>query len=331
MTHHTGSWVARDAGGNGTTAQGSRLASGGLLSKNSTSALDVRTGVLFDGGGPVVTGAAGMTYSIRAHVAVTKMSNANGPTLVPNDSTVSVSTDPAPGSNSRIDVIWVRQRHVTGDGGSESSVAPEFGVAKGSSSVTPSAPSIPAGAVELSRATVTTGTTATSGLTFTPGRWTVANGAPVPVRSETERDAIGAFPGLQVLRLDLNGLVETYTSAGGWSDWTLLTLATGFTNNGAAPSVRVVGGVAYFRGRVARIPANGNFTGPGTYPVVAVGGIPTWARPTVDDYFPAPGNSGVTPVIRALPKVDGSLEIYVGADPQGWASLAGIRYPVGPS
>lgn len=212
MTHHTGSWVARDSGGNGTTAQGSRLAQAGLLAKNADGT--VRTGVLADGLGPVVTGAAGMSYSIRAHVAVTKMSDANGPTLVPNDSAVSVSTDPAPGSNSRIDVIWVRQRHVTGDGGSESSVAPEFGVAKGASNASPSAPPLPTGAVELARATVTAGTTATSGLTFTQGRWTVANGAPVPVHNLVERDAMTGYAGLRVMRLDNMGLIEKHNGTG---------------------------------------------------------------------------------------------------------------------
>lgn len=327
MTGHTGLFVAPVPGTTtGATAKDARLALAGLLAKNADGA--VRVGVMADGLGPVVTGTAGMSYRIRKHVAVTKVSEANGPVLVPNDGDLLVSTDPSPGSNSRIDVIWVRQPHVTGDGGSETTVSPEYGVTRGATSAVPSKPAVPTGATELASVPVTAGTTATSGLTFTPGRWTAANGAPVPVRDQVERDAIGAFPGLQVLRLDVNGLVETYTSAGEWSDWTLLPLATGFTNNGAEPSVRVIGGVAYFRGRVARIPANGNFTGPATYPVVVAGGIPAWARPTVDDFFPVPGNSGTTPVIRALAKIDGSLEILIGSDPQGWASLAGIRYPV---
>lgn len=169
-----GLFVARDAGGNGTTPKGARQALAGLLAKNSDGT--VRTGVLIDGLGPVVTGAAGMSYNVRKLVAVTKASEINGPVLVPNDGTVSVSTDPAPGANSRIDVIYVLQRLVTGDGGSESTNAPVIGVAVGAASSVPSKPGIPTGATELGSFVVTAGATATSGLTFTPGQWTAANG-----------------------------------------------------------------------------------------------------------------------------------------------------------
>lgn len=177
MTALPGTWVARDAGGNGTTTRASRLAQAGLLAKNSDGT--VRVGVLADGQGAVVTGDVGMTYNIRKHVAVTKMSETNGPTLVPNDGPVSVATDPAPGSNSRIDVIYVLQNHLTGDGGVGASNAAVFGVAKGSTSATPPVPSIPTGATELARTTVTAGTTATSGLTIIQGAKTWAGPAEV--------------------------------------------------------------------------------------------------------------------------------------------------------
>lgn len=184
-----GLFVARDAGGNGTTAKGARLALAGLLAKNSDGT--VKVGVLADGQGPVVTGAAGMSYNVRKHVAVTKASEANGPVLVPNDGTVSVTTDPAPGSNSRIDVIYVLQPLVTGDGGSSSSVAPIIDVAKGAVAASPSVPAIPSGALELARVTVPSGTTATSGLTFTQGPFTYPGGVP------SVRGSVGsAAPGI---------------------------------------------------------------------------------------------------------------------------------------
>lgn len=173
MTALPGTWVARDAGGNGTTTRASRLAQAGLIVHNADGT--VRTGVLADGLGPVVTGAAGMSYNIRKHVAVCKMSETNGVVLVPNDGDVSVSTDPAPGSNSRIDVIYVLQNHVTGDGATGTSNAAVFGVTKGSTSATPPVPAIPTGATELARVTVPSGTVATSGLTFTQGQITTAN------------------------------------------------------------------------------------------------------------------------------------------------------------
>lgn len=172
MTVQAGLFVARDAGGNGTTPKGARTALAGLLAKNADGT--VRTGVLMDGLGPVVTGAAGMSYSIRKHVAVTKATEANGPVLVPNDGVVSVSTTAAPGSNSRIDIIYVWQRLVTGDGGSETTNAPVIGVVQGSASASPVAPAPPTGALELARVTVPAGTVATSGLTFTQGAFTAA-------------------------------------------------------------------------------------------------------------------------------------------------------------
>lgn len=230
MTALPGTWVARDAGGNGTTPRASRLAQAGLLAKNSDGS--VRVGVLADGQGPVVTGTAGMSYSVRKHVAVTKMSEVNGPVLVPNDGPVSVSTTPAPGSNSRIDVVYVLQRHVTGDGGSESTNAPVIGVVQGGAASVPSAPSIPTGATELGRATVTSGTTATSALTITPGRWTAPTGSAIPVADGTERDSITPYEGLRVYRLDKHR-VETYLGSTGWDqvDPTALTpFGAGWSN-----------------------------------------------------------------------------------------------------
>lgn len=176
MAVQPGLFVARAPGGNGTTPTGARQALAGLLAKNADGT--VRTGVLADGLGPVVTGTAGMSYTVRKHVAVTKASEANGPVLVPNDGAVTVSTTPSPGSNSRIDVVYVLQRLVTGDGGSESTNAPIIDVAQGSVSATPSKPSIPTGATELGSFVVTSGATATSALAYTPGRFTWANSGP---------------------------------------------------------------------------------------------------------------------------------------------------------
>lgn len=173
MTAQTGLYVQNLADGSGATARGSRLAMGGLLAKNTDGT--VKVGVLADGQGPVVTGTSGMSYNIRTHVAVTKMSDANGATLVPNYGTVNVATDPAPGSNSRIDIIYVLQRHLTVDGGSDVVNTPIFGVAKGNAASSPQPPSIPTGALELARVPVTVNTTATSGLTFTQGAITTAN------------------------------------------------------------------------------------------------------------------------------------------------------------
>lgn len=181
MAGKTGLYVARDGAGNGTLPQGARLAMGGTLAHNGASPLDVRKGVLVDGGGPVVSGTGTMAYSVRAFVAVTMATTANGPVVLANDSAVPVPTGAAPGSNSRYDVVWVRQHLVAGDGGTDANVTAEIGVTQGSVSATPAVPAIPTGALSLGSALVTAGATSTNALTFTRTHdWTVANGGIIP-------------------------------------------------------------------------------------------------------------------------------------------------------
>jgi hypothetical protein len=191
MTAQRGMWIAQDSNDDGTTPKGARLATGGLLAHDGASPLGVRKGVIHDGGGPVVAGTAGMSYDVRAHVAVTMASSTNGPTVIANDATVNVPTTAAPGSGSRIDVIWVRQKLITGDGGSESTNEAEYGVTQGTASGSPSAPAIPTGAMALAQTTVGVGVTATNTLVFTRAhQWTAAAGGVVRVESDTERSGI---------------------------------------------------------------------------------------------------------------------------------------------
>ena len=202
MAELTGNFVAQTGAGAGTTPKGARLANGGLMAHDGLTSLGVRKGVFVDGGGAVVSGAAGMAYAVRAFVAVTMATSTNGPTVVPNDAAVSVATAVAPGSNSRIDVIWVRQKLLAGDGGSETDNLAEIGVTNGVAATVPAVPTIPTGALSLATVNVPSGTTGTSALTFTQTHpWTVANGAPIPVRNDTERAALTAFDGLIVNNL----------------------------------------------------------------------------------------------------------------------------------
>ena len=210
MTAQPGFAVSRDASNNGTTPKAFRLAVGGLLAGNGASGVDVRKGVLWDGAGNVVTGAAGMTYNVRACRCVVMSSATQGPIIVPNDASVSIATTAAPGANSRYDVIWVRQHLVAADGGADSDVIGELGVTQGTAAAAPTVPAIPTGAVELARVVVTSGTTATNTLTIQQTHvWTVANGAPIPVRNATERAALTAVDGLMVCRLDTH-VLERY-------------------------------------------------------------------------------------------------------------------------
>lgn len=287
MTAHVGLFVQQLADGSGATAKDARNAIAGLLAKNADGT--VRVGVLADSQGPVVTGAAGMTYNIRKHVAVTKMSEANGPTLVPNDGSVSVTTDPAPGSNSRIDVIYVQQRHLAVDGGSDTVNTPIFGVAKGTASATPVVPVIPTGALELARATVTAGTTATSGLTITQGQWTTVAGATLPNSA---------------------GLVNV--------DWADFNLGNFWVANGApygTPAFCMREGVVYFRG----VMKGG---GLGAFNNVA---LPLGMRPPADQQFSVISNVGHARIdVQATGSV--VVQYYIGAGSNSYVSLDQIFF-----
>ncbi|RLV54842.1 hypothetical protein D9V41_14730 [Aeromicrobium phragmitis] len=184
MTLRTGLHVALNSTGNGTSPRGGRLAQGGMLARGGPGVLNVRTGVLFDDGTPVVSGTGTWRLSIRAFTAVASYTLANGPVVFSNDGAVGdVEIDPAPGSGSRIDIVWALQPLVAADGGSGDSVQPVFGVASSDPSGSPTPPldQLPAGAVELSRAMISAGMTSSSDAVWTTPQWTVANGGVIPL------------------------------------------------------------------------------------------------------------------------------------------------------
>ena len=145
MTAFRGLFVRKDST-RGTTPAEARRALAGLLHRTSSGA--PRQGLL----SPVqVVGTTGWAYSVPAAWWVTSRGLADGVVLAGSDGVVSVPTDPAPASGSRIDIIYVLHRDVDlADANSESIIAVAVGVASG----TPTAPTIPAGAMEIARATV---------------------------------------------------------------------------------------------------------------------------------------------------------------------------------
>ena len=190
MTLHRGDPIDLDSSNNGATPKGRRL--GSLVGRSGTGTH--RVGVLVDSMAPVVTGSgAGMSYNVRACAVVAKHSDANGPTISALDAVenIAVADDgsslAAPGSNSRIDVIYAVQDLVTSDGGATVGGAQvntfRVLVRKGTAAASPSIPSIASvsGAIPLMRATVPSSATNTSGLTFTQIHdWVTANGGLVP-------------------------------------------------------------------------------------------------------------------------------------------------------
>lgn len=148
MTFTRGLFIHPDAT-RGTTALESRQSLAGLIPG---------AGVL---DGLTVSGTASWQYSVSAgHVATSRGIDTDGVVLFANDAPVLVDCSPAPGTGSRIDIIYAKHNDATTPNADPDSEA-FAGVAEGVASGTPVAPEIPDGAVELARATVSAGATNT--------------------------------------------------------------------------------------------------------------------------------------------------------------------------
>lgn len=225
MTIRDPAWVV-GAGGAGTVSPtDARLAYAGLLAA-STGGNGVRQGV-FPGpaSDAIVTGTAGMSFNVAAFNGAVNRSATVGPYLLANDGTVNVTTTAAPGSGSRIDIIYAQAKDVEqGDADSD----PVIGVVQGAASGSPVAPSLPTGAVELARATIQAGATATNdtgtvSISHASSIYTVARGAAVPVKSSASASALTQYPGLVRRRLD-TGLDEI-SDGSSWSTFGALVVA----------------------------------------------------------------------------------------------------------
>lgn len=179
----------------------------GLFARNADGT--VRAGVLPAQPGSLVSGRAEMAYDVAPFVAVTSRSNTGGE-LVANDAVTRVPTTAAPGANSRIDVIWERSQFpLFGDAASD----PVFGVTQGLAAPIPVKPSIPAGALELGTAVITSTTTQASTAVVTSTHpYTATAGGVVLFRNRTDMDAWNAADGSLARDLATGDL---YTRVGG--------------------------------------------------------------------------------------------------------------------
>jgi hypothetical protein len=254
-----------------------RHAIGGLIAPHAAG-LDVRTGVLWGpGASALITGTAAtapMTVSVAINHAVTRRSVADGPYLGPTTEAVAtVTIGAAPGSNSRIDVVWTRQRDANSTVSPDAATVAEVGVSAGTAAVSPTKPAIPIGAEELGTVTVAAGATATNGAGVTianTARLTVARGADVPVRTVAERNALTTFIGLTVKRLDDGGRTERWTGTAWASGSDVPVLAsiaardTYFTGNlRAGASALVAGKTHIYDGSNWRFRLTGEASGTG--------------------------------------------------------------------
>lgn len=204
-----------------TDAQHARLAMGGLIAVQGPSALDIRTGVLVaPGSRSLITGTSStgpMKVSVAAHQWVTSRGAANGPYLGKLAAATLVDIAVAPGSGTRVDVVWDKQQDSTlGVPSPDGVTAPQVGVTTGV--VGQGKPAIPVGASELGTVTVTAGATRTdsAGVTIAQtARQTAARGARIPVLDAADRDGITPYRSLPVYRLDL-GREQVYGSDDKW-------------------------------------------------------------------------------------------------------------------
>lgn len=217
MTVNRGPGVAKN-GAVGVTTVEHRLQLAGQYAENAPGV--PRSGILAQATAVLVAARGDMSYDIGPCQAVICRTASEGvytPTLT---GTTNVPTIAAPATDSRWDLIYIKQNDMAKGDADNLAVA---GVVQGTAAASPTKPtgSLPAGALLLAEARIFATTTATNGGSNTVSqvwRHTAARGAPVSVRDETERAEITPGQGSKVNRLDLPGRpVETYDG----SIWTL--------------------------------------------------------------------------------------------------------------
>lgn len=148
MTFTSGLFVRPDDDDNGASPVEARRALAGMFEQ-----VGILTGLN-------VTGTGVWQYAVSSGVLASQRSTADGVMLFGNDASTNTPTVPgAPPSGSRIDIIYAFHNDV--DNGNTDSL-PQVLVASGLASGSPSPPAIPAGGVELARATVAADATNTS-------------------------------------------------------------------------------------------------------------------------------------------------------------------------
>jgi len=243
-----------------------KMANLGLFLK--TAANTIRPGLLWDGTSTVISGTATMSYSVRAFAAVLSRGATSGAVYLTNDGVLSVATTAAPGSNSRIDVVYVWQREFSIDGTDSN---PVIGVVQGTAAASPTVPSLAAfpGAIALAQIIVPAGVTATnSGTTITQvNPFTSVDGGNVVTR--TSADFAGYTPVAVDARVWNIADQTTYRWDGAnWKPWeaskvsftptlTNVTLGTGGTNTA---TYTIAAGQYFVNGRIL-LGTGGAFTG----------------------------------------------------------------------
>jgi hypothetical protein len=200
------------AGVGKTTAQEARTSQAAFVAHDGAGAV---LGVFYEGTQTLITGTATTAPSMQVSVSPLafcgQKASTEGVYIGRSVGTVLVDVAAAPGSNSRIDTVYVMQRDLNSNTSPDGLTQGEIGVVTGTPGVSPTAPAAPAGAVVIGTVQVAAGVTATTnaGCTITTTcQWTTTSGSPIPVRNTTERNAFTPYVGMRVSRLDKGALVQ---------------------------------------------------------------------------------------------------------------------------
>lgn len=183
-----------------------------------TTANVIRPGVLYNGNASLITGKANMSYDVSAFSIATQRSATSGVMKWANDGIYNATTTAAPGSNSRIDLIVAWHREYALDGTDSN---PVIFVVQGTPAAPPTAPSLASypGAIELGRATVGAGITATTSATITQtAPFTSVDGGKVAFRTTTEMN-LWTTALTDQRALDLSSGVTYRWNGSSWKQW----------------------------------------------------------------------------------------------------------------
>lgn len=167
----------------------------------------------------IVTSLASMNVAVSAFEGCAV--RGGGPVLLANDGTVNVAIAAAPVSNSRIDVVYFRQKENGYGGFADGSSGPEIAVVTGVAAASPVKPALPTGAVELATVLVPAGvaTTNAGGVVITQTyQYTALTGGKIWVRNSTELAALTGFADdVRAQQLDVG--IEYLSDGGVWKAW----------------------------------------------------------------------------------------------------------------
>lgn len=267
----------------------------------------------------------GTTWVVGQHPGVLDVETAAeaGPYVYSfdDDADLTGTITAADATNPRVDILYVQLSDpAESDGTAAPSVA--VGYLAGTPASSPSAPATPDRSMLLAQIAVPKSSggnpTVTQAYPFA-----VPFGAPIPVRSSTERDALTAYTGLQVMRIDLDGVLDQYNGTvwvAGDTGWKTLGLIGG-DYTGIGTKYRIKNGVPGFQGLIQK--NTGNYNANATTLLIAAGNLPTAVTPKAKINVPV---SGASPdgSYRGIIDVDRSLSIVAGATPGNYVDLAGF-------